>query len=588
MYPTLKTCACSCYPFPMCALQFAPKRAMSAFLSYSKEMRSKIRQEMPGLKNSEVSVVLAQRWRAASEAEKAPHVEREKRDRQQYYQDLAVWRAAEAERVKLEEEERRRQSTRETVQFLNLPEQLHWSSGGSSGSHAGSRSESGWKSGSSASGSGSGSNSGSRVGSCNGGSETGSNPAEEDNNPEDGWHQVTRKKTPHKKNKKKKPRKPPPAAGQTVGQTEGQTEGQGGVQHRHENGYQDGSRPQLQAWRSGPESQAMARSDSAIDGLPDAPRNRPEGARWLSVVVDGATEGASRDAAAAAGDGPTGAPPTESTSGGNTARSKSSHSSGSGSGSTTAGSRSIGSSSTGSQLLPPQHQYGLAKPGWGDGGGDKRCRGSEGGATDSAPGTHSPVSSDGGSKGGLSDTVHEGLSAFVSYLDRTSPEPSHGEARGNETRRVVSPSPRPPGTARFTHSWRQKKGQPAGSMQPGVTPAPPATSPGLDLWDTMMTHQWFSQPGLTEGGLGTGAATSTAGAAARPAVTAIPAVARPYPSEMHTLQTLHSVRCAGLYDCPLPSAPAAGAVGGSGAAPAPSSAAGPAATFANALPPGWH
>mmetsp|Transcript_105687 Transcript_105687/g.207263 ORF Transcript_105687/g.207263 Transcript_105687/m.207263 type:complete len:335 (+) Transcript_105687:93-1097(+) len=120
----------------------APKRAMSAFLSYSQEMRPQIREEFPALKNSEVSVVLAKRWKSATEEEKRPHLERERLDRQQYYRDLAVWKAAEEERVKEEEATRKRESSRETIDFLDLPGKLNWESSGS-GSREGSGSGSG-------------------------------------------------------------------------------------------------------------------------------------------------------------------------------------------------------------------------------------------------------------------------------------------------------------------------------------------------------------------------------------------------------------------------------------------------------------
>lgn len=115
---------------------------MSAFLSYSQEMRPRVRDEMPGLKNSDVSVVLAQRWRDASETEKRPHQERERWDRQKYYQDLAVWKAAEEERVKEEDQERKRMSARDTIDFMDLPSSLLvWgdsSSGQGSGQDSGS------------------------------------------------------------------------------------------------------------------------------------------------------------------------------------------------------------------------------------------------------------------------------------------------------------------------------------------------------------------------------------------------------------------------------------------------------------------
>lgn len=69
-----------------------PKRAMSAFLSFSQEVRCQIRNEFPNLKNSEVSKLLGERWRQATEEEKKPHIERELREREKYYENMATWR----------------------------------------------------------------------------------------------------------------------------------------------------------------------------------------------------------------------------------------------------------------------------------------------------------------------------------------------------------------------------------------------------------------------------------------------------------------------------------------------------------------
>lgn len=73
---------------------------MSAFLSYSQEMRPKIRDIHPELKNTEISSILAQQWRAASEEDKRPHIEKELRQREKYYEDMAKWKADEEVRKK--------------------------------------------------------------------------------------------------------------------------------------------------------------------------------------------------------------------------------------------------------------------------------------------------------------------------------------------------------------------------------------------------------------------------------------------------------------------------------------------------------
>jgi hypothetical protein len=77
----------------------APKRAMSAFLSYSQMMRPHIRAEFPDMKNTDISGVLAQRWRDASEEEKRPHLEKELRDREKYHEDMTKWKGEELERM---------------------------------------------------------------------------------------------------------------------------------------------------------------------------------------------------------------------------------------------------------------------------------------------------------------------------------------------------------------------------------------------------------------------------------------------------------------------------------------------------------
>ena len=65
---------------------------MSAFLSFSQIMRPKLRDENPGLKNTDISTLLAQRWHNAAEEEKRPHIERELRDREKYHDNMAKWK----------------------------------------------------------------------------------------------------------------------------------------------------------------------------------------------------------------------------------------------------------------------------------------------------------------------------------------------------------------------------------------------------------------------------------------------------------------------------------------------------------------
>ena len=73
----------------------APKRAMSAFLSFSQLMRPKVRAQNPQMKNTDISGVLAQLWREGTEEEKLPHIERELRDREKYHEDMSRWKQEE-------------------------------------------------------------------------------------------------------------------------------------------------------------------------------------------------------------------------------------------------------------------------------------------------------------------------------------------------------------------------------------------------------------------------------------------------------------------------------------------------------------
>lgn len=79
----------------------APKRPMSAFLYFSQEKRSMIKEQNPGLKNTEISRVLGQMWKNAPEAERTPHIEHEKMEREKYKAEMATWREKEEERKAL-------------------------------------------------------------------------------------------------------------------------------------------------------------------------------------------------------------------------------------------------------------------------------------------------------------------------------------------------------------------------------------------------------------------------------------------------------------------------------------------------------
>jgi HMG (high mobility group) box len=70
----------------------APKRPMSAFLYFSQGRRRKIKDANPKLKNTEVSRMLGEMWRNASEEDRKPHIDNEKEEREKYKVAIADWR----------------------------------------------------------------------------------------------------------------------------------------------------------------------------------------------------------------------------------------------------------------------------------------------------------------------------------------------------------------------------------------------------------------------------------------------------------------------------------------------------------------
>jgi hypothetical protein len=93
----------------------APKRPMSAFLSYSNSKRATLRKANPHMTNGDMSKVLAKMWREASEEEKREHIEREERLREVYLKDVAAWR----ERTKKEQDEIREKREEAALRFID-------------------------------------------------------------------------------------------------------------------------------------------------------------------------------------------------------------------------------------------------------------------------------------------------------------------------------------------------------------------------------------------------------------------------------------------------------------------------------------
>ena len=78
----------------------APKRPMSAFLFYSQGKRKELKEQNPGIKNTDISRLLGDRWKAAPQEERLPFIEREKKERDVYNKEIAEWRKQKDEEEK--------------------------------------------------------------------------------------------------------------------------------------------------------------------------------------------------------------------------------------------------------------------------------------------------------------------------------------------------------------------------------------------------------------------------------------------------------------------------------------------------------
>jgi hypothetical protein len=65
---------------------------MSAFLSFSQQMRPEVRAQYPELKNTDISGVLANLWRTCLDEVKKPHIDRERIEREKYHEDMGKWK----------------------------------------------------------------------------------------------------------------------------------------------------------------------------------------------------------------------------------------------------------------------------------------------------------------------------------------------------------------------------------------------------------------------------------------------------------------------------------------------------------------
>lgn len=95
---------------------------MSAFLNFSQKRRRQIKNEYPELNNNEISKKLGELWRKVPEFERAPHIAKEKLEREDYKVRMDEWRDEHQERMK---EERRIQAEQaQAALFYNTPPQF--------------------------------------------------------------------------------------------------------------------------------------------------------------------------------------------------------------------------------------------------------------------------------------------------------------------------------------------------------------------------------------------------------------------------------------------------------------------------------
>jgi len=71
----------------------APKRPMSAFLSFSNSKRSEMKRQYPSKNNAEISRMLAKLWKDASDDEKKAFMEHEVQQREAYKEALTEWKS---------------------------------------------------------------------------------------------------------------------------------------------------------------------------------------------------------------------------------------------------------------------------------------------------------------------------------------------------------------------------------------------------------------------------------------------------------------------------------------------------------------
>ena len=84
----------------------APKRPMSAFLSYSNKLRASLKKQNPNATNSDLSKMLSITWKQLGERERKKFMDEEATLRAKYKIDMAAWRVRNTEEKRVEREVR--------------------------------------------------------------------------------------------------------------------------------------------------------------------------------------------------------------------------------------------------------------------------------------------------------------------------------------------------------------------------------------------------------------------------------------------------------------------------------------------------
>lgn len=96
----------------------APKRPMSAFLMYSNSRRAAVKKENPEFSNGEISRLLSEMWRQASDEDRQKYIKEEFELRTKYKENMAIWR-------KEAEEKEKERAAKQAEEELNNPPPHH-------------------------------------------------------------------------------------------------------------------------------------------------------------------------------------------------------------------------------------------------------------------------------------------------------------------------------------------------------------------------------------------------------------------------------------------------------------------------------